>query len=360
MAKRTGFPGLYWDKKTGKGSIDKRVDGVGRVRHRFTAGSQQEAESEYRRLINEAEDDAAQRRLKTFRAAATKYLTEETKTSIDRDAQCLVNLDPWIGNLPLDHIHDGSLQKYCEHRRGQGVKSKTVARELAVVRRILTLAARVWRDEDNRPWLTTVPLLRMPDWNDQATPYPLSIEEQRRLLQIMPDHLAEMALFAVNTGARENVICELRWEWEVKIKELNTSIFLVPGHYTKNGTTCMIVLNSVAKKVIERQRGKTQAHIFSYRGRPLTRMHNTAWNNAWKNAGLPDGKDTLSGPHNLRHTFARRLRIAGVPLETRKALMHHIDGDITVHYSPAEVGELVEAVEKLIGVEGATLLRMVS
>jgi hypothetical protein len=40
--------------------------------------------------------------------------------------------------------------------------------------------------------------------------------------------------------------------------------------------------------------------------------------------------------------------------------MHHIDGDITVHYSPAEVGELVSAVEKLTTVEGVTMLRLAS
>lgn len=72
------------------------------------------------------------------------------------------------------------------------------------------------------------------------------------------------------------------------------------------------------------------------------------------------GTQVLSGPHNLRHAFARRLRLAGVPLETRKALMHHIDGDITIHYSPAEVGELLEAVEKLTRAEGVTMLRLAS
>lgn len=40
--------------------------------------------------------------------------------------------------------------------------------------------------------------------------------------------------------------------------------------------------------------------------------------------------------------------------------MHHIDGDITVHYSPAEVGELLDAVEKLTQVEDVTMLRLAS
>jgi integrase len=357
---RNRFPGLYWDKKTGKGSVDKRIDGLGRVRHRFTASTQTEAEAEYHRAIAAAKTEASAPKLRTFREAATKYLTEETKSSIGRDAECLANLDPWIGILQINQVHQGTIQPYIEHRREQGVKSGTVCRELAVVRRILTLASRVWRDLDNEPWLPTPPLLRMPDWKDAAKPYPLSIDEQRRFFQELPAHLAEMALFAVNTGARENVIAELRWEWEIKIPEIQSSIFLVPGGFTKNETPCMLVLNSTARKVIDSRRGKIDSHVFGYRGKAVDRINNSAWKKAWLRAGLPVGDEVLSGPHNLRHTFARRLRLAGVPLETRKALMHHIDGDITIHYSPAEVGELVDAVEKLTKVEGVTMLRLAS
>ncbi|MGZ4981062.1 MAG: tyrosine-type recombinase/integrase [Methylobacter sp.] len=357
---RKKFTGLYWDKETGKGSVDKRIDGIGRVRHRFTASTWQEAEAEYHRAIAAAKIEASAPKFRTFREAATKYLNEETKSSLSRDAECLANLDPWIGALQLDQIHQGSLQPYIEHRREQSVKSATVVRELAVVRRILTLASRVWRDLDNQPWLPVAPLLRMPDWKDAAQPYPLSIDEQRRFFKELPEHLAEMALFAVHTGARENIVAELRWAWETKVPEIGASVFLVPGEFTKNETTCLIVLNSVAQQVVESRRGKHTTHVFGYRSRPVDRMHNSAWKKAWLRAELPVGANVLSGPHNLRHTFARRLRLAGVPLETRKALMHHIDGDITVHYSPAEVEELLEAVEKLTTIEGVTMLRLAS
>jgi integrase len=357
---RNKFPGLYWDKKTGKGSVDKRIDGIGRVRHRFTASSQIEAEAEYHRAIAAAKTEAAAPKLRTFREAATKFLNDEVKLSLSRDAKCLENLDPWIGHLRIDQVHQGTLQPYIEHRQQLGVKSGTVNRELSVVRRILTLASRVWRDLENKPWLSTAPLIRSPNWGDTAHPYPLNIEEQKRFFNELPSHLAEMAMFAVNTGARDKVVGELRWEWEIKIPEIETSVFLVPGEFTKNGTPCLFVLNSMAKSVIENRRGKIATHVFGYRGHPVVRMYNSAWKKAWIRAGLPVGKEVLSGPHNLRHTFARRLRLAGVALETRKALMHHIDGDITVHYSPAEVGELIAAVEKLTKAENVTMLRLVS
>src|SRR5689334_8240658 len=50
---------------------------------------------------------------RTFRAAATKYLNEnQHKRSIQNDALHLRRLDPFIGDLPLKHVHMGSLQDF--------------------------------------------------------------------------------------------------------------------------------------------------------------------------------------------------------------------------------------------------------
>jgi integrase len=63
---------------------------------------------------------------------------------------------------------------------------------------------------------------------------------------------------------------------------------------------------------------------------------------------LPTDGSYTKGPHNLKHTFGRRLRAAGVSFETRKVLLHHKTGDITTHYSAAELGELINAVGKIV------------
>ena len=63
----------------------------------------------------------------------------------------------------------------------------------------------------------------------EAQPYPLSWEEQERLFSELPDHLREMALFAVNTGCRDAEICNLRWEWEVAVPEIGTWCSSFPG-----------------------------------------------------------------------------------------------------------------------------------
>jgi integrase len=51
--------------------------------------------------------------------------------------------------------------------------------------------------------------------------------------------------------------------------------------------------------------------------------------------------------HDLKHTFGRRLRAAGVPLETRKVLPGHRNGDITTHYSAPELEELFEVANRV-------------
>lgn len=51
--------------------------------------------------------------------------------------------------------------------------------------------------------------------------------------------------------------------------------------------------------------------------------------------------------HDLKHTFGRRLRAAGVALETRKVMLGHKNGDITSHYSAPEIEELLEAANRV-------------
>ena len=96
----------------------------------------------------------------------------------------------------------------------------------------------------------------LPD-TEKRQPYPLSWEEQARLFNQLPSHLAEMALFAVNTGCRDGEICRLLWEWEVKVPNLSTSVFIIPGRYVKNADDRLVVLNRIAGLLVEAQRGET-------------------------------------------------------------------------------------------------------
>jgi integrase len=278
-----------------------------------------------------------------FFEAATKYLVEnQHKASIADDAMHLKQLEPYIAELGLEQIHNGSLEKFVEARKKQGVKTKTINLALAVVRRILNLAASEWIDENNFAWLGSARKIRMLPITDARQPYPLSWEEQQRLFSVLPEHLREMALFKVNTGCREQEVCQLQWEWEVEISELNTSVFLIPASIVKNRYERLVVLNNITKNVIERLRGQHSTHVFSYKGSPVKGINNSAWKRARKSVNLSQVR-----VHDLKHTFGRRLRASGVSYEDRQDLLGHKSSRITTHYSAAELTNLIDAANKV-------------
>lgn len=151
-----------------------------------------------------------------------------------------------------------------------------------------------------------------------------------------------MALFAVNTGCRDKEICRLQWDWEIKVPELNISVFIIPGEKVKNRQDRLVVLNQIASQVIQESRGLHPIYVFPYQGRSVTRMLNSAWEKARIRAELPQVR-----VHDLKHTFGRRLRAAGVGFEDRQDLLGHKNGRITTHYSQVELISLIQAANKV-------------
>ena len=103
---------------------------------------------------------------------------------------------------------------------------------------------------------------------------------------------------------------------------------------------------------------------------PCVRMNNTAWQRARREAaqqyeaGLGRPCPAIFAKvrvHDLKHNYGRRLRSAGVSLQTRKLLLGHKNGDITTHYSAAEIGGLIAATNRICAAKGTpsiTLLRV--
>ena len=339
MGRRT-TPGLYRNPR-GIWRIDKRIRGYGRLQESCQTSKLDRAESYLQIRLEEIQRELIYgvRPRVIWREAATKYLTEATHKSLDRDARDLKQLDRWIGRLELREVHMGTLQPYIRHRRKRGISGGTVNRALAIVRRILNLSARLWRHKSGLTWLETAPMIQFVDWHDRRKPYPLSWDEQKELLRLLPDHLARMVLFKVNTGCRQEEVCGLRWDHEYEIPELSTSVFIVPE--SKNGEDRLIVLNSIAKSVVESCRGMDSQYVFVCEGHRINVIRTSAWQRAVKKSALP------IRVHDLKHTYGRRLRAAGVPLETRKVLLGHKNGDVTTHYSAPEISDLIEASERV-------------
>ena len=370
MARKT-ITGL--SQRSGLWHIDKKINGE---RLYESTGTSQREEAE-RYLIHRLEQIRQQkvygvRQVRTWRDAAMRFLLEiRDQPSIKLSAHHLAQLDPFIGDMPLTHIDDQALEPFIKDRLAtyklpdgkikKGVANRTVNISIERVVRVLTLCARKWRDDERRPWLDSVPMLtKLEEKKSSRKPYPMSWEEQSILFGELPAHLQTMALFKVNTGCREQEVCKLKWDWEIAVPELGTSVFLIPADFggrhersgVKNGDERLVVLNSVAKSIIEKQRGISKEWVFPYNGTAMHRMNDSAWKKArvraaklWQEKNLrPAHPGYLSiRIHDLKHTFGRRLRAAGVTEEDRKALLGHKNGSITSHYSGAELGQLIEA-----------------
>ena len=76
----------------------------------------------------------------------------------------------------------------------------------------------------------------------------------------------------------------------MKVPELDTSVFIIPGERVKNGEERLVVLNRVARSVINSVRGVHATYVFVHRRQkdgepqPLTKINNTAWKAARERA----------------------------------------------------------------------------
>lgn len=298
-----------------------------------------------------------------FADCAARYLTEsQHKRTAELLAYHITILLPFIGTMEISHVHDATLDEFKDARRLDGVSPTTINRTLEVVRTILNRAARAWRDEAGQPWLLTAPPLITMEQENRRAPHPLSWEEQDTLMPLLPLHLQNMILFAINSGLRDENICGLRWSWETPIPEAGRSVFIIPSGDYKTAINHVVILNDDAWHIIEQQRAKinkedgSAEYVFTYSGHRVDTMNNNGWQNARAKAGLQDVRI-----HDLRHTYASRLRLAGVPQEDRNALMGHQSASIPEHYASADIGRLIELSNKVLDRQGTrTLLRVVN
>jgi integrase len=340
---RKKIPGLI--NRKGIWHIDKIIRGR-RICESTGASDLEEAERYLARRLEQIReaDVYGMRPRRTFRQAAIKYLNEAEKVTLAKDAWSLKRIDRFIGGLQLENVHMGTLKPYIDHAKRQGLKNRTINMPMEVVRHILNLAAGEWLDEHGLTWLLSAPKIRLLPRSDVRDPYPLSWEEQQTLFNDLPDHLRVMCLFAVNTGCRDSEVCGLRWEHEVRVPELDTSVFIIPRERVKNRQDKVVVLNRVAEEIIEQQRDRHAEWAFTYGGHPLRTMNTTAWKLARKRVALEQVRI-----HDLRHTFGRRLRAAGVSFEDRQDLLGHKSGRITTHYSMPELRSLIESANAVCG-----------
>ena len=152
--------------------------------------------------------------------------------------------------------------------------------------------------------------------------------------------------------------------------ELERSVFVIPAAEFKGQRPHVLILNDVATKIVEECRGDHDEFVFVWRRervknvdeepvmqfRRIDTMNNTAFQNARRAAKLERMR-----VHDMRHTFAQRLRDAGIAEEDRALLLGHAIVGMPQHYATATIARLVEAANKVQETrDRTTLLRVVT
>jgi len=170
----------------------------------------------------------------------------------------------------------------------------------------------------------------------------LTPEEETKLRAVLetdwPSHIQELDL-ALHTGLRLSEMYGLNWQ------DVDIARRLLQVRRGKNGEARYARLNSVAFKalgdLLKRSDG-TGPVVRNLAGEPLASPR--YWfEKAIRKAGLADFHW-----HDLRHTFASRLTMAGVGLRAVQDALGHKSVAMTVRYSHLAPDFLFDVVEKLV------------
>ncbi|MFV3305807.1 tyrosine-type recombinase/integrase [Pseudomonas sp. NY15181] len=152
------------------------------------------------------------------------------------------------------------------------------------------------------------------------------------------DHLKPMVLLTLNTGLRRGELFNLRWP-DVN---LQAKTITVVGEGTKTKETRHIPLNAEALGTLKSWKEQCPPGCYVFPGQEGERMTDvkTAWLELLKNASVTDFRW-----HDMRHDFASRLVMAGVPLNTVRDLLGHTDIKMTLRYAHLAPDSKAAAVE---------------
>src|ERR1035438_165921 len=177
--------------------------------------------------------------------------------------------------------------------------------------------------------------------NNARDRYLLAIEEtllRNSISAACPERLPELDI-ALHTGMRRGEQYNCDWSWV----DLDRRVLTVPR--SKHGEKRRVYLNDTALAALRllwrfsEGKGKVFAHLY--------RSHKTTGAREWFEKVLSDAGIVNFRWHDLRHTFASRLVMAGVDIRTVQELMGHKTIQVTLRYAHLAPQHQLEAVQRL-------------
>lgn len=164
------------------------------------------------------------------------------------------------------------------------------------------------------------------------------VQKQSLLDLHFTDHIKPMVLVSLNTGMRRGELFDLKWS---SVNFVSKTITVI-GDTTKTNETRHIPMNKEVVAVLEEWKKQSKAALYVFPNQDGSRFEDvkSAWLKLLKRAEVVGFRW-----HDMRHDFASRLVMAGVPLNTVRDLLGHTDIKMTLRYAHLAPSSKAAAVE---------------
>ena len=317
-------------------------DGFGKIiRESSKSTSFKEAETLLlgkKRAIREGKEPEPIKRIPnyTFNQLAEEYLKWcERQRSFRSKKGFILQLVEEFGSYQLRHINTKTLEQFQTERINKGNKPATVNRLLATLKHCIHKGYQ-WEMLSEQTF-KRVKQVKLLEENNRRLRY-LSSEECQTLIKVSDNHLKPIITMALNTGCRKGEILNLKWD----NVDLRHGFILLD--ITKNGERREIPINDTLKATLQGiTRRLDVPYVFcdSNTGKPYGDIKRS-FLTACRRAGIKDFHF-----HDLRHTFASHLVMAGIDITTVSRLLGHKSLTMTLRYSHLAPSHMANAVNVL-------------
>jgi len=242
-----------------------------------------------------------------------------------------------FGSLPLRRFNTAITEQLQTDIINRGLKNSSINKVLNVLKHMFSKGVE-WDmvEAETLKKIRKVKLLR----DDSKRLRYLSGEEAQTLVNTCNGNTKAIVITALNSGMRKGEILSLKWD-NVDMKH---GFILLEQGMTKNGNRREIPINDTLRGVFQgltRRLDVPYVFFDSETGRRYQDVKRS-FNTATRRAGIRDFHF-----HDLRHTFASQLVMAGVDITTIKELLGHKTLTMTLRYAHLAPSHKVKALDLL-------------
>ncbi len=264
--------------------------------------------------------------------------------SYHRETKIMKPLKAFFGNIPLITIDAQMIEAYKAKRVKDGLKPRSINKELAILRFMLNKAVE-WKYLKDTPYKK----IRMLKPANNPVKF-LTTEEIDKLMECASIWLKPILIVLRNTGLRTHELLNLRFSdinWDKKtllvrsektnnfrVIPMNEELYLVMQWLKDNYP------HPNTDKVLPRGENQKE-YIFCYPNGSKVEAFKKSFYSACMKARIK------ASPHTLRHSFASYLVMNGVDLVSVKELLGHTQISTTMMYAHLSPSYKANTVEKL-------------